>query len=90
VTFADVAENMTNMMTQKGVLPKAQQGGVPKQRAENCAYEFQTYEHAFRTQIRPHLDADMVRKVLDTTWFPEPMRRRVRPSPTQTAASSGN
>jgi hypothetical protein len=90
VTFADVAENMTSMMAQKGVLPKAQQGVLPKQRAENCAYEFQTYEHAFRTQIRPHLDADMVQKVLDTAWFPEPMRRRVRPSPTQAAASSGN
>jgi len=90
VTFADVTENMTKMMARKGVLPKAQQGVLPKQRAENCAYEFQTFEHAFRGQVRPHLDVDMVQKVLDTAWFPEPMRGRVRPSPTQAAASSGN
>jgi hypothetical protein len=90
VTFAGVTENMTNMMTQKGMLPKAQQGMLPKQRAENCAYEFQSFEHAFRAEIRPHLDMDMVRKVLDTAWFPEPMRGRVRPSPTQAAASSAN
>jgi hypothetical protein len=81
---------MTNMMAQKGVLPKAQQGVLPKQRAENCAYEFQTFEHAFGAQIRPHLDRAMVLKVLDTTWFPEPMRDRVRPSPTQAAASPRN
>ena len=89
VTFADVTEHMTDMMTRKGVLPKAQQGVLPKQRAENCAYEFQSFEHAFGTQIRPHLDRAMVQKVLDTAWFPEPMRDRVRPSPTQAAASSG-
>jgi hypothetical protein len=89
VTFADVTEHMTDMMTRKGVLPKAQQGVLPKQRAENCAYEFQTFEHAFGAQIRPHLDRAMVQKVLDTAWFPEPMRDRVRPSPTQAAASSG-
>jgi hypothetical protein len=90
VTFADVTENMTNMMAQKGVLPRTQQGVLPKRRAENCAYEFQTFEHAFRDQIRPHLDVDMVQKVLDTAWFPDPMGRRVRPSPTQAAAGSGN
>jgi hypothetical protein len=90
VTFADVTENVTSMMARKGMLPKAQQGVLPKQRAENCAYEFQSFEHAFGTQIRPHLDRAMVQKVLDTAWFPEPMRDRVRPSPTQAAASSGN
>ena len=90
VTFADVTENMTNMMARKGMLPKAQQGVLPKQRAENCAYEFQTFEHAFGTQIRPHLDRDMVQKVLDTAWFPEPMRSRVRPSPTQAGADPRN
>jgi len=36
VTFADVTENMTNMMTQKGVMPTTQQGVLPKKRAENC------------------------------------------------------
>jgi Putative metallopeptidase len=89
-TFADVTENMAKMMTRMGVMPKQQQGVLPKQRAENCAYEFQTFEHAFGTQIRPHLDVAMAQKVLDTAWFPEPMHRRVRPSPTLAATNSPN
>jgi hypothetical protein len=89
VTFADVAENMTNMMAQKGMLPKQEQGVLPKRRAENCAYEFQTVDHAFKTLIRPHVDLELRRKVLDMFWFPEP-GRRVRPSPTPAAASSRN
>jgi hypothetical protein len=89
VTFADVAENMTNMMTQKGMLPKQEQGVLPKQRAENCAYEFQTVDHAFKTLIRPHVDLELRSKVLDMSWFPEP-RGRVRPSPAPAAASSRN
>jgi hypothetical protein len=89
VTFADVTENMTNMMAQKGMLPKQEQGVLPKQRAENCAHEFQTVDHAFRTLIRPHVDLELRRKVLDMSWFPEP-GRRVRPSPTVAAAGSGN
>jgi hypothetical protein len=87
VTFAGVTENMTNMMAQKGVLPTAEQGVLPKKRAENCEYEFQTFDHAWKTQIRPHIDLDMARQVLDTSWFPEPMHSRVPPSPTADAAT---
>jgi hypothetical protein len=87
VTFADVTENMANMMD---VMPKAQQGVLPKQRAENCAYEFETFRHAWETNIRPHMDSDLRRKVMDTAWFPEPMQSRVRPTPIMAAASSGN
>jgi hypothetical protein len=87
VTFADVTENMTNMMEQKGVLPQQEQGVLPKKRAENCEYEFQTFDYAFKTQILPHIDLEMAKKVLDATWFPEPVKR-VRPSPTPAAASS--
>jgi hypothetical protein len=89
VTFADVAENMATMMEQKGVMPKAQQGVLPKRRAENCKYEFQTVDHAFRTLIRPHVDLELRKQVLDMSWFPEPMQSRVRPSPTMAATDSG-
>jgi hypothetical protein len=89
VTFADVTENETNMMAQKGVLPKAEQGVLPKKRAESCKYEFQTFDYAFKTYIRPHIDQELASKVLDTTWFAEPLRP-VRPSPIPAAASSGN
>jgi len=89
VTFADVTENMTNMMTQKGVMPTTQQGVLPKKRAENCEYEFQTVDHAFKTLVRPHVDLELRMKVLDMSWFSEPIRR-VRPSPTPATEKSGN
>ena len=89
VTFADVTENMTNMMTQKGVMPTMQQGVLPKKRAENCEYEFQTVDHAFKTLVRPHVDLELRMKVLDMSWFSEPIRR-VRPSPTPATEKSGN
>jgi len=85
-TFADVTENMTNMMRQKGVMPMTQQGVLPKKRAENCEYEFQTVDHAFKTLVRPHVDLELRAKVLDMSWFPEPVNR-VRPSPTPDTAN---
>ena len=89
VTFADVTENMMHMMTQKGVMPTMQQGVLPKKRAENCEYEFQTVDHAFKTLVRPHVDLELRMKVLDMSWFPEPVNR-VRPSPTPAPEKSGN
>jgi hypothetical protein len=89
-TYVDVTENMATMMEQKGVMPTAQQGVLPKQRAENCAYEFESLRHAWETHIRPHVDRELARKVMDTAWFPEPMQSRVRPSPTMAAAKPGN
>jgi hypothetical protein len=86
VTFASVTENETNMMARKGVLPKAEQGVLPKKRAENCENEFQTFDYAFKTYIRPHIDQDLARKVLDTTWFAEPLPHRHLFSPTPAAA----
>jgi len=61
--FADVANAMMSKMD-KGVLPK--------RRADNCEYEFQTFDRAFKAQIRPYLDLQMARSVMDTGWFPEP------------------
>ena len=59
VMFSDV----TNAMKDKGYLPK--------QRANNCEYEFQSFDHAFRTVISPSIDHELARTVLDRTWFPE-------------------
>jgi hypothetical protein len=36
-----------------------EQGFLPKRRAENCRYEFQTFDHASKA-------------VMDMTWFPPP------------------
>jgi len=62
---------------------------LPKKRAENCEYEFQTVDHAFKTLVRPHVDLELRMKVLDMSWFSEPIRR-VRPSPTPATEKSGN
>jgi hypothetical protein len=46
-------------------------GPLPKRRADDCRYEFQSLDHAFKTQIRPHIDLEMARRVFDMAWFPE-------------------
>jgi hypothetical protein len=46
-------------------------GFLPIMRAENCENEYQTFEHAFKTEIRPHIDRQMAKAVLNMTWFPE-------------------
>jgi hypothetical protein len=67
VMFADVTNEMMDKMANTGFLPK--------RRAGNCEYEFQTFEHAFRTEIWPHVDHQMAKTVMDTTWFPPPRQR---------------
>jgi hypothetical protein len=44
---------------------------LPKMRADNCEHEFRTFDHAFKTQIRPHIDQQMARAVMHTMWFPQ-------------------
>jgi hypothetical protein len=60
--YADVVEN----------------GYLPKSRAENCDYEFQTFSRAWRTEIRPHIDQKKAKAVLDTSWLPQASARPVR------------
>ncbi len=52
-TFADVVEN----------------GFLPKKRAGNCSYEYETFSKAWHAEISPHIDQQMARTVLDTTWL---------------------
>ena len=87
VTFADVTENMTNMMTQKGMMPTAEKGVLPKKRAENCEHEFETFDHAWINQIRPHIDLEVARSVLDMSWFRGSFNRG-RPSPPATTPAA--
>ena len=46
-------------------------GLLPTMRAENCEHEYQTFDHAFKTEIRPHIDRQMAKAVLNMTWFSE-------------------
>jgi Putative metallopeptidase len=67
VMFADVTNEMIDKMASTGLLPK--------RRAGNCEYEFQTFDHAFKTEIWPHVDHQMAKTVMDTTWFPPPGKK---------------
>jgi hypothetical protein len=44
-------------------------GFLPPTRAPNCSHEYQTLVRAFRQQIRPHIDQEQARAVLDTDWL---------------------
>jgi hypothetical protein len=46
-------------------------GFLPKTRARNCEYEYETFRRSFAREIRPHIDRQMARAVLDSTWFVE-------------------
>jgi len=42
---------------------------LPPTRSPNCSHEYQTLVRAFRQQIRPHIDQEQARLVLDTDWL---------------------
>jgi hypothetical protein len=42
---------------------------LPPTRAPNCLHEYQTLLRAFRQEMRPHLDMEQARVVLDTDWL---------------------
>jgi hypothetical protein len=56
-------------------------GGLPRERADICAEEFELIALAYHALIGPHIDPDLAEKVFDRTWLPEetsPMLRRQR------------
>jgi hypothetical protein len=46
-------------------------GFLPKIRAEHCQHEYETFDYAFKTIIRPHIDRQMAKAVWNMAWFPE-------------------
>jgi hypothetical protein len=45
-------------------------GFLPKQRAQNCGREYWEVTYAFKTLIRPHLDLQLAKRVLNSQWLP--------------------
>ena len=43
---------------------------LPKGRARNCKREYEQVTFAFNESIRPHLDEQLEKQVLDRTWLP--------------------
>jgi len=44
-------------------------GYLPPTRSPNCSNEYQTLVRAFRQEIRPHIDQEQARVVVDTDWL---------------------
>jgi hypothetical protein len=44
---------------------------LPKGRARNCKREFEQVTFAFNESIRPHIDEQLEKQVLDRTWLPD-------------------
>ena len=47
-------------------------GYLPKARASHCEYEYQRFKHAWVTEMRPHINLEMAKTVLNTEWFSQP------------------
>jgi hypothetical protein len=43
---------------------------LTKRRAGNCEYEYQDLVGAWRSSMMPHIDRQLAKQVLDTTWLP--------------------
>ncbi len=43
---------------------------LPPTRSQRCALEYQTLFRAFHKEITPHIDLEMAKRVLDTSWLP--------------------
>jgi Putative metallopeptidase len=46
-------------------------GLLPKIRAEHCQHEYETFDYAFKTIIKPHIDRQMAKAVWNIAWFSE-------------------
>jgi len=57
----------------KGVLPEA--------RAKNCRVEFGEVNFAFQQTIRPHVDLEMAKVILQTKWLPDVLEHPDVPPP---------
>ena len=53
-------------------------GGLPQERANICAEEFELIAYACHTLIGPYIDQDLANKVFDRTWLPKETSRMLR------------
>ena len=51
---------------------------LPPTRSPNCSHEYQTLVRAFRQEIRPHIDQEQARVILDTDWLQEVEDKPIR------------
>jgi hypothetical protein len=51
---------------------------LPKERAANCAREYQQVRYAFQKLIVPHVDKELAAKVLQMDWLPSAEKVRAQ------------
>jgi Putative metallopeptidase len=49
----------------------------PLTEKRSCSFEYATLFRAFNKEIRPHIDQEIARRVLDSNWLPEPESKSV-------------
>jgi hypothetical protein len=54
-----------------------QDGYLPPTRAPNCQYEYKTMAEAFRKEIRPHIDLELAKGIVEANWLPDPVLKDV-------------
>src|SRR5262249_59880601 len=48
-------------------------GYLPPARAQTCIYEYAKVADAFQQEINPHINRDLAKHILDTTYLPCPV-----------------
>jgi Putative metallopeptidase len=56
-------------------------GYLPQARARNCRVEFGEANFAFQQTVRPSVDRDMAKKVLEGAWLPAVLEHPDLPPP---------
>jgi hypothetical protein len=56
-------------------------GYLPQARARNCRVEFGEANFAFQQTVRPSIDRDMAKKVLEGAWLPDALQHPDLPPP---------
>jgi hypothetical protein len=56
-------------------------GYLPQTRARNCRVEFGEANFAFQQTVRPSIDRDMAKKVLEGAWLPDVLEHPDQPPP---------
>jgi hypothetical protein len=77
-TFGDLVEH------QPGHVPEAQtlfQGHLPEARARACRVEFGELNFAFKQLIRPHMDPELEKTILQEGWLPDVLAEPDVPPP---------
>ena len=80
-TFGDLLEHRNGHMPQTNALF---QGHLPEARARGCRVEFGELNYAFQHLIRPHVDQELAKAVLQDGWLPDVLAEPNLPPPPQT------